>query len=67
MGLKTEIIKYANGKETIVMRETLSKGKKLLVAEGYIQCPNPVFYQKGNSIVHYNKAMKCWTIEEAKS
>lgn len=27
MGLKTEIIKYANGKETIVMRETLSKGK----------------------------------------
>jgi hypothetical protein len=64
MGLKTEIIKYANGKETIVMHETLSKGKKLLVTEGYIKCENPLFYQKGNSIIYYNKTMKCWIVEE---
>lgn len=64
--LKTETIKYANGRETIVIRETLTKGRKLLIAEGYAQCPNPMFYQKDNSIIHYNKTMKVWIVEESK-
>jgi hypothetical protein len=62
--LKTEVIKYANGKETIIMRETLAKGRKILVDEGYIQCENPLYYRKSNIIVHYNKTMKGWIVEE---
>jgi len=65
MAITTEIIKYSNGKETIIMRESLAKGKKILLAEGYAECPNSLFMQKDNNIIHYNKTMKVWIVEEA--
>jgi len=66
MTLKTEKIKYATGKEIEVMRESLQIGRKILKTEGYIQCPNPEFMQKGNSIVYYNKTKKYWVFEVKK-
>jgi hypothetical protein len=64
MAIITDTIKYSNGKETTIMRESLAKGKKILLAEGYVECPNSLFMQKYNSIIHYNKTMKVWIVEE---
>lgn len=63
--LKTEKFKFATGKELEVLKEGLTTGRRILNAEGYIQCPNNLFMQKGNSIVHYNKSMKVWIFKEA--
>ena len=58
--MKTEIIKYANGKEIKIMREGFAAGKKILKIEGYEQCLNDLFMQKENSIAEYNKNKKYW-------
>jgi len=64
--MKTETIKYANGKETVVMRESLAKGKKILKSEGYTQCKNNLFMQKDDSIAYYSETKKYWVFETKK-
>jgi len=61
--MKTEVIKYANSKETTIMRESLLNGKKILKAEGYIQCPNNLFMRKDDSIAYYSESKKYWVFE----
>ena len=63
MEIKIEKIKFTSGKELEVMRQNLATGKKILKSNGYEQCPNDLFMQKENSIVHYNKNMKVWIFE----
>jgi len=66
MTIKTKKIKFTTGKEIVIMKENLSVGKKILISEGYQQCPNNLFMQKGNSVAHYNKFHKAWIFEDSK-
>ena len=46
------------------MRCGLVKGRNLLVANGYIQCQNPVYYKNESEHWHFNHKMKTWLKEE---
>jgi len=63
--VKTEMIKFSTGKEIEVMKENLSEGKKILIAEGYRQCANVLYMKNGNILAHYSKFHKAWVFEKS--
>ena len=46
--------------------KTIVAGRKLLKAQGFIQCPNPMYMVKGKVTVHYNRLSGIWVVEGIK-
>ena len=64
MAIKTHIQKLSNGNSFKYVKKGYALGKKLFLKEGFKQCNNPMYMEKGKKIVHYNKIMKVWLVEE---
>ena len=39
------------------------QGKSMLTSSGYEQAANPLYWRKGQSIIHWNSISKCWIVE----
>jgi hypothetical protein len=47
--------------------KSIVKGRNELLADGYKQCINPMYFQKGNNFAHYLKNTGRWVFEQINS
>ena len=64
-----ELILYrkdAFGGDLVILPVGLVKGRNLLIRDGYIRQPNPVYMKKGNKYWRYNRNLGYWIYEKVK-
>ena len=62
--LDFETSKDIYGRAFTFLRAGRVKGRNQLLSQGFTQCDNPDYLQRGNSYMHYNKNLGVWFYED---
>jgi hypothetical protein len=57
---RREVRQDTFGQPITILRLGFAAGKTQLLAQGYVACPNPKYFQKETEIIHYNQQLGYW-------
>jgi glutamine amidotransferase PdxT len=63
--MQLETLQLSGGKSPTISRLTKRQGHKALLANGFTQCVNPMYYSNADAtqFAHFNSRLNYWIIE----